>query len=194
MPRGEAPVRPAPEDDDMRFLAHLAAALALGVVLAAPAAEDKKDGKKDGLDLDKIPKKVMAALKAKFPKAKITKATKEKDGDEAVYDIEFTQDGKKFEADIKADGTIQNYEVEIPAKDLPEAAGKAIEKKYPKSTIRTVLKITDIKDGKEDTSRGFEVNITTDDKRDIEVTVTAEGKITEDTGEKKEKKDEKKKG
>src|SRR5262245_51932134 len=77
--------------------------VALAVALAATVAraEDKKDDKKD-----EIPKKVMDALKAKFPKAEIDKWTKEKEGDKIVYDIEFKQDGKKFEADIFEDGTI----------------------------------------------------------------------------------------
>ena len=52
---------------------------------------DEKDKGKDKLDLDKIPKNVMDSLKAKFPKAKIHKWTKEKDGDNVVYDVEFLE-------------------------------------------------------------------------------------------------------
>ena len=37
---------------------------------------------------DKIPKAVMDALLAKFPKAKIDKFPKAKEGDDIVYDIE----------------------------------------------------------------------------------------------------------
>src|SRR5215510_5668023 len=107
--------------------------LAIALALLAGStvrAEDKKDDKKD-----EIPKKVMDTLKAKFPKAEIDKWTKEKEGDAEVYDIEFKQEGRKFEADIKADGTIVNWEKEVMAKDLPEAVTRAVEKKYPKSTF-----------------------------------------------------------
>ena len=117
----------------LKWSAFAVFAFALAGVIAAGSAraeekKDKKDEKKD-----EIPKKVMDALKAKFPKAEIRKWTKEKEGDKVVYDIEFKQDGKKFEADIFEDGTIHNWEREIQAKDLPKAVTDAVEKKYPKS-------------------------------------------------------------
>src|SRR5512132_730091 len=70
---------------------------------------------------DKIPKAVMAALLGKFPKAKIDKCTKAKESDDIVYDIEFKQNGRKCEADIKENGTFINYEKAIEAKDMPKA-------------------------------------------------------------------------
>lgn len=167
----------------------LACAVLAMLLTASPAHADDKDKDKKDLALDKIPKKVMDALKAKFPKAKIVKWTKEKDGDVEVYDIEMTVEGKKTEADIKEDGTIVNFEVEVAIKDLPKAVTAAIEKKYPKSKLKEALKITDVKDKKE-VSGGYEVILETSDKKEVEVTVSDEGKILEDSGE--EKKDEKK--
>ena len=68
---------------------------------------------------------------------------------------------------------------------------QAVEKKYPKSRIKEVMKITEIKDKKE-TPGGFEITLDTTDKKEVEVTVSPEGKIVEDSGEeKKDKKDEK---
>ena len=93
----------------------LFAALLAGWLLAVPVSRAQD---KDKLDLGKIPKPVMDALKAKFPKAEIHKWTKEKEGDDVVYDIEFKQDGRACEADIKEDGTYINYEKAIAAKDL----------------------------------------------------------------------------
>ncbi len=136
------------------------------------------------LELDKIPKLVMDALKAKFPKAEIHKWTKEKEGDIVVYDIEFKQEGRKFEADIKEDGTIHNWEKEIADKDLPETVEKAVEKKYLKSTIKEIMEITLVKDGK-DALEGYEIVLETSDKKEVEVTVAPDGKILEDSGEKK---------
>jgi hypothetical protein len=145
-----------------------------------PAAQDKGDKK----DQDKIPKKVMDALKAKFPKAEIDKWTKEKEGDKVVYDIEFKQEGKKFEADIFEDGTIHNWEKEIPAKDLPAAVTKAVEKKYPKATMKEVMQVTEVKDGKE-ALEGYEIVLETADKKSVELMVAPDGKILEDSSEKK---------
>ena len=157
-----------------------------GLVLTLMAsAQDKKEPP----DLDKIPKAVMDGLKAKFPKPVITKWTMEKEGDKVVYDIEFTQDGRKCEADIYEDGTIHNFEKAVEAKDLPKAVTDAVEKKYPKATLKTVMEITEMKDKKE-TPGGFEIELVTADKKDVEVTVAPDGKILEDSTE--EKKEEKK--
>ena len=168
--------------------AALLAAVALVLLAPRVGAEDKD--KKDKLDLDKIPKKVMEALKAKFPKAVIHKWTKEKEGDDVVYDIEFEVGEVKHEADIKEDGTIVNWEKEIAIKDLPKAVTEAIEKKYPKSKLKEAMKITDVKD-KKDVPGGYEVTLETKDSKTVEVEVSEDGKIREDSGDKKneEKKD-----
>ena len=81
--------------------------------------------KEEPVPVDKIPKAVMDALLAKFPKAKIDKCTKAKEGKDIVYDIEFKQEGRKCEADIKEDGTFINYEKAIEVKDLPKAVREA---------------------------------------------------------------------
>ena len=154
----------------------------LGLVLTA-SAQDKKEV----ADLDKIPKAVMDGLKAKFPKPVITKWTKETEAGKVVYDIEFTQDGRKCEADIFEDGTIHNFEKAIEAKDLPKAVTDAVEKKYPKATMKTIMEITEIKDKKEMLD-GYEIELVTADKKDVEVTVAPDGKIKEDSTEKKEEK------
>src|SRR5438445_11523923 len=136
---------------------------------------------------DKIPKAVMDALLAKFPKAKIDKCTKAKEGDDIVYDIEFKQEGRKCEADIKENGTFINYEKAIEAKDLPKAVRDAIEKRYPKATMKEIMEETEVK-GKGDKLSAYEVVLATADKKKVEVRVSPEGKILEDTGTKKEKK------
>ena len=139
---------------------------------------------KEPADLSKIPQKVMDSLKAKFPQAEIAKWTQEKEGDIVVYDIEFKQQGHKFEADIKADGAIHNWEKAIAAKDQPESVKKAVEAKYPKSISKEIMEITAIKDGK-DELEGYEVVLETADKKEVEVTVAPDGKILEDSSEKK---------
>jgi Putative beta-lactamase-inhibitor-like, PepSY-like len=169
-----------------RRLWWVAAAVLAGLVLVAPAvrAQDKPK------DLDKIPKAVMDALKAKFPKAEIHKWTKETEAGVVVYDIEFKQEGRKCEADIKEDGTFVNIEREIAAKDLPKVVAEAVEKKYPKSTLKEVMEIT-VPKGNEEKLDGYEVVIETADKKSVELTVAPDGKIVEDSGEAKKKEDKK---
>src|SRR5262249_48963997 len=127
-----------------------------------PAAPEKAK------DLDKIPKTVMDALKAKFPKAEIHKWTKEKKGEDVVYDIEFTENGRACEADIKENGTIINYEKAIVAKDLPAAVTKAIESKYPKATLKEIMEETEVK-GKDEKLSAYEVVLVTAEKKTVEV-------------------------
>jgi hypothetical protein len=135
-----------------------------------------------GLELDEMPKVIMDALKARFPDAEIQKWTKEKEGDIVVYDIEFKQQGRKFEADIKEDGTIHNWEKEIAAEGLPEAAMKAVQTKYPEATIQEIMEITAVTEGKE-ALEAYEVVLETAEKKEVEVAVAPDGEILEDSGE-----------
>jgi hypothetical protein len=142
------------------------------IVLLATASRGEDEPK----DLDKIPKVVMDALKVKFPRAKIDKWTKETENGKVIYDIEFKQDGRRAEADIFEDGTLENFEKEFDAKDLPKAVTEAVEKKYPNSKMKEVNEITEIKDKKE-VHGGFEIVLETADKKEVEVTFSKDGKL-----------------
>jgi Putative beta-lactamase-inhibitor-like, PepSY-like len=133
---------------------------------------------------DMIPKAVMDALLGKFPKAKIDKCTKAKEGDDIVHDIEFKQEGRKCEADIKEDGTFINYEKAIAAKDLPKAVRSAIEKRHPKAILKEIMEETEVK-GKDEKLSAYEVVLVTAGRKDMELRLSPEGKILEDTGAKK---------
>src|SRR4029450_2530166 len=125
-------------------------------------------------DLERIPKVVRDALAAKFPDAKIAKWTKETERGATIYDIEFTQGTRKAEADIAEDGRIQNFEREFDAKGLPRAVTRAVEQKYPKSTMREVMEITEMKGGKP-VHGGFEIVLSTADRKEVEVTGARDG-------------------
>ena len=49
---------------------------------------------------EQIPKAVMDALHSRFPKASITSSIRETEGGVVIYDIEFTENRRKGEADI----------------------------------------------------------------------------------------------
>ncbi|MCI0637695.1 MAG: PepSY-like domain-containing protein [Gemmataceae bacterium] len=144
-----------------------------GLILAMSVAHAQEKGK---LDLDKIPAKVMDALKARFPKPEIHKWTKETMDGKDFYDIEFKVKGQKHEADIREDGTFINYEKEIKAKDLPKAVAKAVESKFPKATLKEIMEITEVK-GKQEKLEGYEVVLQTADNRMVELTLAPDGKI-----------------
>jgi hypothetical protein len=156
----------------------------LFVVVILMTANAPAQDKKDKLDLDKIPKKVMDTLKAKFPKAEIQMWTMEKEGDKVMYDIEFKQGTQKFEADIFEDGTIHNWEKEIAAKDLPDAVRKTLDKRYPKATLKEIMQITAVVDKKE-MRECYEIVVEAAYNKEQEITISPDGKVLEDTGEKK---------
>jgi hypothetical protein len=135
----------------------------------------------EAVPVDRIPKAVMNSLLGKFPKAKIDKCTKAKEGNDVVYDIEFKVEGRKTEADIKENGSFINYEQAIEAKDLPKVVKDAVDKKYPKATWKDVMEEKEIH-GNEEKLSAYEVTLVTAEKKEVEVRVSPEGKILEDTG------------
>jgi len=146
-----------------------AAAAALMVVSFLSAADEK-------VPLDKVPKKVTDAVKARFPGAEITSVEKETENGKVVYDIELKQKGTKYEMDILEDGTVVEIEKEIAVKDLPEAVTKALEAKYPKATIKEAMEMTKV-NGKEEKLYGYELEIVTADKKKLELEIAPDGKI-----------------
>ena len=131
---------------------------------------------------NKIPTTVMDALLARFPRAMIDKCTRAKEDGEIVYDIEFTQQsGRKGEADIREAGTYINFEKAIDAKSLSRTVRDAVDKRYPKSTLKEVMEETEVK-GRNEKLSAYEVVLVTADKKNVEVRVSPDGRILEDTG------------
>ncbi len=149
----------------------LAGLVMLGTIVLADD-KDKKDAK---IAPDKLPKAVLDSIKGRFPGADITSAEKEIEDNQVVYDIELKHKGRKYEMDIKEDGTIIEIEKEIASKDVPKAITKAVLGKYPKATIKEVMEVNKVK-GKEETPIHYEVTIETAEKKTMEVIVSLDGK------------------
>jgi hypothetical protein len=144
-----------------------------GLVLLATVGQAAD--KPEKIPLDKVPKKIMKAIEGRFPGAKLTSVEKEKEGDKIVYDIELKYKGRKYEMDIQEDGTILEIEKEIPAKDLPKEVAKALKAKYPKATTKEVMEVYKVK-GKKETLYHYEVLLMMGEKKEMEVTVSLDGK------------------
>jgi uncharacterized membrane protein YkoI len=154
--------------------------VALGV--AAVAAD-----KPEKLEPGKLPEKISAAVNGRFPGAKVNAAEKEVEDGKVVYDIELTQDGKKYEMDVHDDGTVIEIEKQVEASKLPAAGVKAIEAKYPKSTIKEVMEVNKV-EGKKETPINYEVTIETADKKEQEVLLNLDGTIKVEEKKAEEKK------
>lgn len=170
----------------MRFAAAAAGAcLFLGLTTFPDGARaDEKIPLKD------VPKAVLDAVKAKFPKGEIKTAEKEDEDGETTYEVALKSDGHSLDVALKADGTILEIEKEVAHKDVPKAVAAAVEAKYPKGTIKKAEEIITFKGGKEEKS--YEVVVTETGKKPVEVKLSADGKIVkheEDDDDQKNEKD-----
>jgi uncharacterized membrane protein YkoI len=161
------------------------AVLAVILQVGGAPSQDKKEEK---ITPDKLPKKVMDAVKARFPAAEFTSITKETADGKVVYDIELKEKGRKYEMDIQEDGTVLEVEKEVAVKDLPEAVTKALKAKFPKATIKEVMEVNLVKDNKEKPDH-YEVILETEDKKTMEVEVSMDGKTIKGGGDEKDKMD-----
>jgi uncharacterized membrane protein YkoI len=158
--------------------------LTLGVAFALAAFVGAGRADEEKVPLDKLPAKVLDAVKTKFPKADLVSASKEKENNEIIYEVAIKDDGHKIDVSLKEDGTITEYEREIKAEDLPKAAGDALKEKYGKITYKTTEEVF-----KKDKLEYYEVLFETADKKWFEVEVSAEGKILKEEEKKKKEKD-----
>ena len=157
------------------------------VVLLVPVV--RADEKEEKVPLDKLPKAVVEAVKAKFAGATLVSAEKEKEDGKTVYEVNIKHKGHTIEVSVTPEGKIVSVEKTIAAKDLPEAVAAALKKKYPKATVKKVEELS-----KDDKVTGYEVLLVAPGKKPVEVVFDPSGKITktEPKGEKKEEKDKEK--
>ena len=158
--------------------------LTLGVVFALAVFVGAGRANEEKVPLDKLPAKVLDAVKTKFPKADLVGASKEKENNETIYEVSIKDDGHKIDVSLKEDGTITEYEREIKAEDLPKAVSEGLKEKYGKITTKTTEEVF-----KKDKLEYYEVLFETADKKWFEVEVSAEGKILKEEEKKKKEKD-----
>jgi len=130
--------------------------------------------------LDKVPEKIMGAVKGRFSEPELLSVEKETEDGNIVFDVELKEKGRKFEMDVKEDGTIIEIEKQIAVKDFPEAGVKAVEAKYPQATIAEIMEVDKVQ-GKTETSDHYELLLELADKKTHEVVVSLDGKaVTEE--------------
>jgi hypothetical protein len=145
--------------------------------IAALAAEEKLTPKD-------LPAKITHAVDARFPGAQVTSAEKEKENGQVVYDLELTQNGVKYEMDVKEDGTIM--EIEKQVKEPAAVITGAVLKKYPDAKIKIVMEVNKV-DGNQETPQKYEITLTTGGK-EKEVVVSLDGSSVKEEAEEGDKK------
>jgi uncharacterized membrane protein YkoI len=168
---------PSDQEITMRRLRNgLMASIVLAVLVGMTArADEEKEGK---VALDKVPKAVLDAVKAKFKGAELVSAGTEKEEGKLVYEINLKHKGQKIDVTVTPDGKILSIEKAIAVNDLPRAVRVAIDSKYPKSTLKGPEEVT------EGGKVSYEVLLVTADNKTVEVVLDPKGKIVKE--EKKE--------
>lgn len=146
------------------------AALVLLVVATAAMGGEEK------VALDKVPRPILDAVKARFKDAQVTEAAKETEDGKTVFEVTIKLKGQNIDVTLTPEGEIMMIEKEIAARDLPRAVAKALEDKYPKATYKIVEEINKV-EKKVEKLAYYEVLLVTPDKKALEVQVTVEGKI-----------------
>ena len=134
-------------------------------------------GDVEDVPINKLPKAVVDAVKAKFPKAKLGGASKETMDGEVTYGVELTVDSAKYTVVTNDEGEILEIDREIPIKDLPKKVSDAVKKKYAKYKLDAADEIITIEDEKEVKHFGVRISM---GKKARYVVVTPDGEIETD--------------
>lgn len=156
-----------------RFLASAVLALALAFALAAPAAAGDDE---EEIPLDKLPKKVLDAVREQFPKGQLKSAVKGKDEDGAYFTVTLTQAKTEYDVTVSGAGKVTEIAKEIAFRDLPKAVAAAVTKRYPKGKVSEVAELTEpgVKGKK------YHVELTTAGGKDVTLVLDATGKVLEE--------------
>jgi uncharacterized membrane protein YkoI len=127
------------------------------------------------VELKDVPQAVLDAVKAKFPGAELKGAGKETEDGKTLYEVTLKDKGQNVDATLTPEGLIKEIEREITPRDLPKPVAAALEAKYPKAAIKKAEVIVEIEAGKE--TKSYEVVLTTEDKKSVEVKLSPEGKV-----------------
>ncbi len=101
------------------------------------------DGKEEEIPLEKVPKPVLAAVKKKFPEAKLQGAAKQTEDDQLFYEVLIKHKGHEIYVVCEPEGKIVEIDREISIKDLPKPVSDALKKQYAKANVLSIEEVTE---------------------------------------------------
>jgi hypothetical protein len=153
----------------------------LALAGAVVAADDID--KDDGIPLDKVPKPVLAAVKKRFPDAKLEGAAKQIEDAETFYEILITHKTREIYVICKPDGKIVEIDRQMTVKELPKAVAESLKKNYPKADIATIEEITEVTGTKEGDVISYAVRLR-QNKKALHVVFDPKGKVLDEAPDK----------
>jgi hypothetical protein len=159
-------------------------AVSLGVAggCASIRHHDENGGKSEAKtmkDAD-VPAAVRDSVHKRFSGAQVTSVERENENGMVIYDYELKQNGKKYEADVKEDGTILEVEKQLQGSEIPSSIQTAVSSKYPRATITEVMEVDKVSNGQENKDH-YEATITPAGGKEMDVNVSLDGKLQEDS-------------
>ncbi len=148
--------------------------MALVLISQSPALAGEQK-----VPLDRTPKPVLEAVRARFKEARLKAASTEKENNRLVYEIALEHEGRNFEVTLTPSGEILAIEKQIGDRDLPESVAAALRERYEKSTYRSIEEVVEQGAGGERPAF-YEVALATADGRILEVRVAGDGRILEE--------------
>jgi hypothetical protein len=142
-------------------------------VLVLGGAARGADDKEEEIPLEKVPKAVLAAVKKKFPDAKLQGAAKQTEDEQLFYEVFIKHKGHELYVVCEPEGKIVEIDREISVKDLPKAVSDALKKKYGKAHVISVEEVT------EDDEITYAV-ILKQNKKTLHVLFDPKGKVLEE--------------
>jgi hypothetical protein len=146
------------------------AVLALFLASSLGRADEEK------IPLEKVPKPVLDAVRARFKNCQLRSAEKETENGKTVFDVAIKCKGQNLEVTVTTEGKVVGYEREISARDLPAVVAKALKTRYPNAQWKTVEEVYKV-DANHEKLESYEIAVTTGNKS-LEVHITPEGKFT----------------
>jgi hypothetical protein len=113
---------------------------------AKPVAPAAKAAPKSAAAKNVMPPAIDAAFKKAYPNAMVKNVSKEKGKDgKDEYEVESVDAGLNRDLVYHADGTVVEYEEQVPAASVPAPVMASVTARYPKATVTKAEKL--FKDG-----------------------------------------------
>lgn len=121
-----------------------------------------------------VPKPVLDAVVAKYPKAKMLEFSRETEEHGTVYEVKLEASGARVEVEVSPEGAILEEERVISPADLPSAVKAALlRSRYAKAKVERAEKVTATADPEHPT---YELEVVLDAKRS-ELVFSADGRL-----------------
>jgi hypothetical protein len=89
-----------------------------------------------------VPKAILDAFQASYPKATLKGYSKEKDKETVVYEVESVEGKIHRDVSYTVDGAVISVEESLPYDKVPQPVRDALLKEYPKAKVSMCEKVT----------------------------------------------------